>query len=88
MNYIYLIREREFIRMKENVYKIGRTNQEAKKRISCYPKSSECIIVMKCNNSKKIENIIKKKYRYEFNQRKDIGNEYFEGDVNKMIEIL
>ena len=35
--YIYLIQERESIRCKDNIYKIGKTKQKPMKRVSAYP---------------------------------------------------
>ena len=47
--YIYLIRLREFVRLKEETYKIGRTTKTANNRLSKYPKDSERILSV--NNS-------------------------------------
>jgi len=33
IGYIYLLQEREFIKTKENIYKLGKTKQENLKRI-------------------------------------------------------
>ena len=43
-NYIYLLQEREFIKTKENVYKIGMTKKENHKRFNQYPKGSIFVI--------------------------------------------
>ena len=85
-NYIYLIREREFIRLSEDVYKIGCTCQKDFKRFDGYPKSSHLILMIDVCDSKMIEKLVIKKFKGLFKHRKDIGNEYFEGDKNKMIK--
>ena len=38
--YIYLLQEREFIKTKEPIYKIGKTKQVNNKRFGQYPKGS------------------------------------------------
>ena len=56
----YILREREFIRLNENIYKIGKTKQPINKRLSQYPKGSELLLCLKVNNCDKFEkNIIK-----------------------------
>lgn len=86
-NYIYLLQEREFIKTKENVYKIGRTKKENYKRFHQYPKGSVLLFQMICNNCENIENQIIKIFNKNFKKRKDIGNEYFEGEYQIMIDI-
>ena len=41
-----------------------------------------------CKNCKDIEKIIIEKFKNIFKIRKDIGNEYFEGDYQNMIDII
>lgn len=87
-NYIYLLQEREFIKTNEKVFKVGRTSKLNHTRFNQYPKGSVLLFQTICKNSKKMETIILKKFRKKFNPRKDIGNEYFEGDYNVMIDII
>ncbi len=54
LHYIYIIREREFLKTKENIFKIGWTWQQQNDRLSWYPK--EVILFVKVNDSKIIEN--------------------------------
>jgi hypothetical protein len=86
--YIYLIREREFIRTNDNIYKVGRTKQQINnsiRRFDEYPKGSEPIFLMKVNSSIKAEAEVIKMLKQEYKQRLEYGKEYFEGDVNCMI---
>ena len=46
--YIYIIQEREFIRIKEETYKVGIT-QDITRRYSEYPKSSKLIYTRICD---------------------------------------
>lgn len=87
-NYIYLLQEREFIKTKEDVYKIGMTKKENYKRFNQYPKGSVLLFQFICNNCNDIEKKIINIFIESFKQRKDIGTEYFEGDYNNMIDII
>tara|TARA_B100001059_G_scaffold236345_1_gene286324 strand:+ start:1830 stop:3365 length:1536 start_codon:yes stop_codon:yes gene_type:complete len=86
--YIYLLQEREFIRTNDNVYKVGMTTKENYERFRQYPKGSVLLFQMICNNCKNIEKLVLKKFKETFKQRKDIGNEYFEGEYKGMIDII
>lgn len=87
-NYIYLLQEREFIKTKENVYKIGMTKKENHKRFNQYPKGSILLFQIICNNCKNIETQIIKLFKEKYKQRRDIGSEYFEGSYKNMIELI
>jgi hypothetical protein len=88
INYIYLLQEREFIKTNENIYKIGRTEQENYQRFNQYPKGTILLFQMMCSDCKNTETNIIKEFKNVFKQRIDIGNEYFEGDYNIMIDII
>jgi hypothetical protein len=79
LNYIYLIKLREFIKTKENIYKIGKTKQENLSRVNSYPKGSILIIQIECDDCDKTEKELIKLFKEKYIHRKDIGNEYFEG---------
>ena len=85
--YIYVIREREFVNSKTDIYKIGRTGNFIR-RFSEYPKNSEVIFVSKVKNSCPIETFIIRTLKKEAKHRKDIGNEYFECKKDKIIQIV
>jgi hypothetical protein len=84
MQYIYLLQEREFIRLNENVYKIGKTKQENVERLKSYPKGSSLVIMLECVNCDKAEHSLINIFKSKFRQRTDIGTEYFEGNKIKM----
>jgi hypothetical protein len=89
--YIYLIREREFIRTNDNVYKVGRTKQQINnsiRRFDEYPKGSEPVFLIKVASAIKTEADILKMMKQQFKQRLDYGKEYFEGDSNVMISAI
>jgi len=74
--FIYLLQEREFIKTKEPIYKIGKTKQEKLKRIKSYPNGSELLLYTVCNNCDEIEKIIINKFKSHFIHKKEFGNEY------------
>ena len=84
MERVYLLREREFLKTNENIYKIGRTTQINDNRIKQYPKGSELILLVTVDNCIFIENKIKILFKQKYTQRKDIGTEYFEGNYINM----
>lgn len=88
IGYIYLLREREFIKSSENIYKIGYTNQHPNKRFNGYPRDSELLLLEKICNANIYEKLLIKKFKYEFINRRDIGAEYFEGNKNYMCNII
>jgi hypothetical protein len=86
--YIYLLIEREFIKTKENIYKVGMTKKENHERFKQYPKGSVLLFQMICCDCKRIESKVINLLKQNFKQRKDIGNEYFEGEYKNMIDII
>jgi len=87
-NYVYLLQVREFIKTNEHIYKVGRTKKENLERFNQYPKGSVLLFQQICNNSIIIEKQIIKIFKEKFTQRRDIGNEYFEGEYRNMIDII
>ena len=84
MEAVYIIHLREFINAGQSVYKIGRTAQPHLKRANSYPKGSDLKFQMSVINSHKVETQIIKLFEQEFIRRRDLGSEYFEGDVEDM----
>ena len=72
--YIYLLQKREFIKTKENIYKIGKTKQENLKRISNYDNGSILICKFKCNDCNKLEKKLITLFREKYELQKNIGN--------------
>jgi hypothetical protein len=88
IGFLYMIREREFIRTNENIYKVGKTTQDIHKRLCKYPKNSELILVMKFDNCHKAVKELLKLARSECKQRRDIGIEYFESDEKSLMKLF
>jgi len=85
-NSIYLLQEREFINSNQNIYKIGRTKQENTQRFNQYPKGSKLLLHIVCDDCDILESELIRDFKNKYIYRKDIGNEYFEGDYKEMIK--
>jgi hypothetical protein len=87
IGYIYIIQEREFYNLSKDIYKIGRTSN-IMNRFKDYPKNSNYCYFRQTNkfiiDEKELINIFKN----NFIQRKDIGTEYFEGNLYSMIKTI
>ena len=82
--YIYLLQEREFVINNLPIYKIGRTCNMVN-RLKNYPKNSFLILLFPVLKKNKVEEIIKKEFIENFEQRREIGIEYFQGNKKEMI---
>lgn len=84
-NHIYLIREREFIRLNEPTYKLGKTEQDGLKRSAQYPKGSSIEIHLHVNDCHTAERDLLEIFRHTFIPMTEYGAEYFKGDVQAML---
>ena len=82
---VYLLIEREFLLLKKNVFKIGRS-ENVSNRTKQYPNGSQLLVVLPCIDCKASENHLKEVFQKNFKHRADIGSEYFEGTPNLMIQ--
>ena len=82
MGYCYLLIEREFVKTKENIYTIGRTRRMIEQRFEEYPKGSKLIEHKEVSDCVVAEAALIKHFDKMFIKRRDIGNEYYEGDIN------
>ena len=83
--YIYLLQEREFVNLDQPIYKIGKTMQLNSKRFSQYPKGSILLLQLICLDCNACETQLIQLFTQKYTRRRDIGNEYFEGDFTEMI---
>jgi hypothetical protein len=79
-----MLRDREFSRLSEPVYKVG-FSTDFEKRARAYPKNSEIFVVQRVQqeNARKAESMLLAALRSQPSiiQRTDIGREYFEGPI-------
>ncbi len=78
------------IKNEKNIYKLGATTRNIKKRIQGYAKNliDKIIITHNTNDCFEHESILKNIFKEKFKQRRDYGIEYYEGEVNDMINII
>jgi len=84
-HYIYLLQEREFIKSNEPIYKIGKTTRTGLTRFSNYPNGSDLLFHIKCNDCHSYEKLLIQLFKSKYTLRKEIGNEYFQGNYKHMI---
>jgi len=85
--YIYLLKEREFVKSGEDVYKIGKTCQANLARFANYPKGSVLYYQIICDDCTECENALINMFKIKYIHRNhDIGNEYFQGNYVSMID--
>jgi hypothetical protein len=80
---IYLLQEREFVKNKTPVFKVGKTGC-MKQRMSKYPKGSYLMFSHVCTNIHEAEKLILDVFKTKYTKRFDLGSEYFEGKVLEM----
>jgi hypothetical protein len=83
-----MLQTREFVNTKQPIYKIGRTQQPLLTRFNQYSKGSVLIIHINVNDSIILEKEIISVFTKQFTCKKDLGREYFEGDITKMKKSL
>ena len=83
MGVIYLLKTREFVNSGQNVFKIGKSSKPGTTRTSDYPKGSILYFLITVVNEDLID-----LFSIEFVQKKEYGNEYFEGDYKKIIRFM
>ena len=82
--HLYVIKEREFIKTKENIFKIGKTINIVN-RMPQYPKQSRVYIMFFSTNIDDMEKYVIEQFDKRFTKRVDIGAEYYECDQNELL---
>lgn len=82
--YLYVLQEREFIRTKEPIYKVGFTKQDGFKRFNGYSKGSILHLYCRANDVINKEKKLLKILNNKFIKRSDFGNELFEGNIEEI----
>jgi hypothetical protein len=86
--YVYLLHEREFLNSGRPLYKLGRTSQSPNDRFDDYPKGSCVVMYLRVADSKATEKALKAAFKAKYKPDRDIGLEYFEGDINEMMQTM
>lgn len=85
--HIYLLREREFIKSDEDIYKIGKTTQSLR-RFKGYPHDSHVLLMVETSCLTATETRLIRLFKDVFIHKHKIGNEYFEGDPSEMKRLI
>ena len=88
LEFVYLLQEREFIRLNETTYKVGKTTQPRLKRFDQYPNGSEVLFFRCVENSSRIESLMIEELKKSFTLMKCYGSEYFNGNKFHMIRTI
>lgn len=83
--HIYVVKEREFIKTRENIYKIGRSKNIVR-RMPSYPKNSLIYTIMYAKNVVETEKELIKYFDDIFIKRTDIGSEYYECNEDDLMQ--
>jgi hypothetical protein len=81
--YVYLLHSKVHMNSKEHVYKIGKT-RNFPGRFQQYPKGSLVLAVWNCKDCCRVEKEILGRFRRKYEERRDAGAEYFQGDWRNM----
>lgn len=84
---LYIIQTRNCIESHPTVFKAGRAHNVFK-RLEHYPKGSLLVARVPVSMMVDAENLMLKLLRMTFTQRKDFGNEYFEGSVRELMAAM
>jgi len=90
MEYIYIIRRREHVRLKESIYKIGMTSKQGLKRLLQYDGSIglEIYGAITTSNAIKAEKQLKEVFNQKFDSVADItgSTESYRGNIQDMLK--
>jgi hypothetical protein len=86
-NYIYCLMEREFLKSKESIYKIGKTNNIFK-RFKQYPKGSKLIAFSEVKDCNKAEKDLITLLDSKLTRAPEIGREYYNCDVKILLKLF
>lgn len=82
--FIYIIQEREFLNLNYPLYKIGRTQKTINKRLAGYPNNSVVLFTIHVKDCIEIEKELIDLFNNKFEHAKEIGKEYFIGNLDEM----
>ncbi len=86
--YVYLIKM--FVSNDQDIFKFGRTKRKFMDRLNEYPKEAQPKIelVLWHEDIQTFEIEVLREFRKVFRERKDLGYEYFQGDVERMKQLI
>ena len=89
MGYNLLVRLREHEKTNEPIYVLGKTKYDTyDKKLQRYPKGTKLYLAVQNELYNTSDKRITEVFKEKFTQMKDYGDEYFQGDCDKMIAIM
>jgi hypothetical protein len=85
LGYCYIVQLREFIRLNESTYKIGKTTNSVK-RMKQYPKGTIIKLIKPVYNHDLCESELICRFNLLFKKMKEYGYEYFNADIDEMLK--
>jgi hypothetical protein len=88
-DFIYVIREREFINSGDDIYRVGRSGNISQ-RMANHPKGSSLRLILKVGNAVQAKHEVLSRLntcKYLVNCT-DIGEDYFQGNLDTIISIV
>ena len=86
--YIYILHEREFLNLYQDIYKIYYTKNNINIFMNEIPKGSNILLFHYIEKNNNIIEVILKNLRKYFKEDNNIGEKYFKGDINSIIELI
>jgi hypothetical protein len=86
-NFIYCLIEREFLKTKESIYKVGKTNNPFR-RFCHYPKGSEMIAFAKVKDCNKAEKELLSLLDSKLKRAPEIGREYYNCKLKVLLDLF
>jgi len=91
-NYIYCIREREFLRSGDDIFKVGKTTVHPFKRMKQYPNGSSIVLILKVFNchiaEQELLKYLDKKFETAIVNNQRIGREYYKASEENIIQAI
>ena len=85
--YLYIIKEREFVKKRESIYKVGKITQKHKGQMVNYPPKSRIILMISVDDSTTVEKELLAKCRDTFGKPVR-GNEIFDANEDRLVDIV
>ena len=86
--YIYILHEREFLNLNQDIYKIFYTNNNINIFLNEIPKNSNILLFHYIEENIDIIDIIIKNIKRYFIQEHKIGENYFKGDISNIMDLI
>tara|TARA_B110000014_G_C19786083_1_gene408573 strand:+ start:146 stop:550 length:405 start_codon:yes stop_codon:yes gene_type:complete len=84
MDHVYLIQEREFIRLNEETYTVGKTSESLEKAMNALPLGSRLIYFCNVSDCHNVFRNICNTFDHLFERRIEYGNTYYTGELETM----